>query len=196
MGIQDSFDIVIASESLDREIYLCIEKFIEENQEYRVCSRRVNDSDSFQVAFTPTYREISFRSDSHHYHPSSFEYGILFRVLLSDLHKVLMDKFLSDSRRKQWDEDLVQSLIVRQDGELVTVESWQQKDGTRLWGIYTSIYVMSKEDGLFYPDLSPSNRPDNYYELFRWDSAQEAFDFATKMLERNDAIAEQEIKND
>ena len=102
------------------------------------------------------------------------------------------DAIASQETKKQWYEDLVQSLLVRQIGEPVTVESWQERNGMRLWGIYKSIYVMNKEDGLFYPDSSPSNRPDNYYELFRWDSAQEAFDFAVKMLERDDAIAPQQ----
>jgi hypothetical protein len=91
---------------------------------------------------------------------------------------------------KQWDEDFIQSLIInnKNGGSPTTIEACTQKDGTRLWGIFCAIYVMGK-DGLWEVDPSPSSRPDNYKELFRWDSAQEAFDFAVKMLERNDAIA-------
>jgi hypothetical protein len=104
---------------------------------------------------------------------------------------------IADQKNKQWDETLIQSLLVRQEGiERVTVESCPQTDGTRLWAICSSPHVMSKEDGLWYFDPSHSNRPDNYQDIFRWDSAQDAFDFATKMIERNDAIALQEVNHD
>lgn len=106
------------------------------------------------------------------------------------------DQDIPQSNKKQWDEDLVQSLMVQQGVEPVIVEACLQMNGTRLWGIFSFPHVMSKKDGLWYFDPSPCDRPDNYQELFRWDSAQEAFDFATKMLERNDAIAKQNLSQE
>jgi hypothetical protein len=110
------------------------------------------------------------------------------------------DAIASQENKKQWNEDIIQSLIVRPMvysstttyySEAITVDACDQGDGTRLWGIFEgNRYAMSKKDGQFHWIPSPSSRPDNYKELFRWDSAQEAFDFAVKMLERNDAIAE------
>jgi hypothetical protein len=48
------------------------------------------------------------------------------------------------------------------------------------WGIYWNSCPLSKKEICFCYDIQPSSREDDYYEEFRFDSAQEALDFWNK----------------
>jgi hypothetical protein len=102
-----------------------------------------------------------------------------------------MEQLPEDGRNGALPLEVSEYVLERnEDGvRVVTLNSIPYPGGVR-WGIYTHDgFVLSKNDCLFFVECPPSSRDDDYYEDFRWETAEEACAFWVKNLHRIPATA-------